>query len=60
MRCKICDCILTDEEAVAKDHKGNYFDTCEACLIPWDAEIEDELYLDPDDFSIEDVLAEGK
>jgi hypothetical protein len=59
MRCRICDCILTDTEAVAKDENGKFLDICEACLYeetdPWqDGPVED--WLDPDDFSPDDVL----
>jgi hypothetical protein len=57
MKCRQCDCILTDQEAVAKDAKGVYYDLCEACLVPWDEEEWDEsTHLDPDDFSEEDKV----
>ena len=59
MRCKVCDCILTDTEAVAKDENGKFLDTCEACLYegddPW-LEGPEEDWLDPDQFSNEDAL----
>lgn len=32
MRCRSCDCILTDEEAVLKDRWKNYIDMCFSCI----------------------------
>jgi hypothetical protein len=57
MRCKVCDCILTDTEAVAKDDDGKFLDTCEACLFEDVSEFEWQDVLDPDDLSNEDVLS---
>ena len=40
MRCQICDCILSDEEATKKDFDGEFLDICDECE---DEEINDEL-----------------
>ncbi len=31
MRCQMCNCLLTDKEAVKKDEFGNYPDICINC-----------------------------
>jgi hypothetical protein len=61
MRCKVCNTILSDTEAVAKDEQGNFLDTCEACLYDEFGGFVDELEgqeLDPDDFSTLDDLTQ--
>ena len=32
MRCKACNVILEDHEAVRKDTQGEYYDLCSVCL----------------------------
>ena len=32
MRCRICNCILSDEEATEKDDNGDFLDICDGCL----------------------------
>ena len=32
MRCTICDTLLSDSEAVAKDSKGEFLDSCNICI----------------------------
>ena len=32
MKCRACDIILTDREAVAKDKHGVFYDLCNLCL----------------------------
>ena len=31
MKCRACDCILSDYEAVRKDSHGEFIDLCYAC-----------------------------
>tara|TARA_R110000851_G_C12656992_1_gene520916 strand:- start:77 stop:259 length:183 start_codon:yes stop_codon:yes gene_type:complete len=31
MRCKICDTLLTPNQSVKKDSRGNFRDTCHKC-----------------------------
>lgn len=54
MRCKICNTILTEIEAVAKDEHGNFLDICDVCLFddtdPWKDGPEED-WLEPDNFS---------
>jgi hypothetical protein len=57
MRCKVCNTILSDTEAVAKDEQGEFLDTCEACLFDEYGDLSnEEAGLEPDDFSILDDL----
>ncbi len=43
MKCRICDCILTDEEATRLDPITNtYLDICNQCYFE-DADIDDDL-----------------
>jgi hypothetical protein len=32
MRCRFCDCLLTDKESTAKGEDGHYLDICADCL----------------------------
>ena len=44
MRCRACNVILEDHEAVKKDHNGEYFDMCSPCLSSsFQATLDDNL-----------------
>ena len=44
MRCRACNVILEDHEAVKKDHNGEYFDMCNPCLSSsFQATLDDNL-----------------
>lgn len=62
MRCQICNVILSDMEAVAKDElTGKYLDTCDACLLDAFGDLSNEEDIDLHnefEFSIHDVLTE--
>ena len=32
MRCKICDTLLTPNQSVKKDSRGNFLETCGNCM----------------------------
>jgi hypothetical protein len=59
MRCKVCDSILTDEEAVYKDDNGKFMDTCFGCLLDDGEDVWNDLDmpLEPDDFSVEEDIS---
>ena len=46
MRCKACNVILEDHEAVRKDSRGEYYDLCSVCLKSiYQSELYDDNYL---------------
>ena len=46
MRCLACDTILSDQEAVKKDKRGQYYELCAECLIEEEPEpMADFVYL---------------
>lgn len=51
MRCKACNVVLTDKEAVKKDERGEYIDLCNHCLK---AVIED-LYPSDENNTLESI-----
>lgn len=59
MRCKACDKILEDSEAVKKDYRGDFYDLCNVCLnsvYKYDLCLDDSLdYSSSELFSLEDI-----
>ena len=66
MRCKACNTLLEDFEAVKKDNRGEYIDLCSTCYAvslatEWDLEAKDDsgiISLDEylTDFTVHDII----
>lgn len=60
MKCRACDDILTDGEAVRKDKNGQFVDLCSPCFNAGEPEeliiFNDEII--PDEFEIEQDIIE--